>query len=153
MENLMQVIILMGIQACGKSTFYYHKFGLTHVRINLDMLKTRHREWRLFETCLEIQQSLVIDNTNPTKADRQRYIEPAKQHKFQIIGYYFESRIRDAIDRDRLRPVAQQIPEKGIAGTAKRLELPNYAEGFDELYYVKLLPEMKFAVEKWSDEI
>ena len=149
----MQVIILMGIQACGKSTFYHREFGLTHVRINLDMLKTRHRESRLFETCLEIQQSLVIDNTNPTKADRQRYIEPAKQHKFQIVGYYFESRIRDAIERDRLRPVAQRIPEKGIAGTAKRLELPTYLEGFDELYYVKLLPEMKFAVEKWSDEI
>ncbi|WP_310481553.1 AAA family ATPase [Chamaesiphon sp. VAR_48_metabat_403] len=149
----MQAAILMGIQACGKSTFYHHKFGLTHVRINLDMLKTRHRELRLFETCLEIQQSLVIDNTNPTRLDRQRYIEPAKQHKFQIIGYYFESRIRDAIERDRLRPAAQQIPEKGIAGTAKRLELPTYSEGFDELYYVKLLPEMKFSVEKWSDEI
>nr|WP_295618375.1 AAA family ATPase [Chamaesiphon sp. GL140_3_metabinner_50] len=150
---MMQAVILMGIQACGKSTFYHHKFGLTHVRINLDMLKTRHRELRLFETCLEIQQPFVIDNTNPNKADRQRYIELAKQHKFQIVGYYFESRIRDAIERDRLRPVTQQIPEKGIAGTAKRLELPNYLEGFDELYYVKLLPEMKFAVEKWSDEI
>ncbi len=149
----MQAIILMGIQACGKSTFYHHKFGLTHVRINLDMLKTRHREWRLFETCLEIQQSFVIDNTNPTKVDRQKYIEPAKQHKFQVIGYYFESRVRDAIDRDRQRPQAQQIPAKGIAGTAKRLELPNYTEGFDELYYVKLLPEMQFAVERWQDEI
>jgi predicted kinase len=40
----MQAIIFMGIQACGKSTFYHHKFALTHVRINLDMLKTRHRE-------------------------------------------------------------------------------------------------------------
>jgi predicted kinase len=149
----MQAIILMGIQACGKSTFYHHQFGLTHVRINLDMLKTRHREWRLFETCLEIQQSFVIDNTNPSKVDRQKYIEPAKQHKFKVIGYYFESRVRDAIERDRQRPQSQQIPAKGIAGTAKRLELPNYTEGFDELYYVKLLPEMQFAVERWQDEI
>jgi predicted kinase len=149
----MQAIILMGIQACGKSTFYQHKFGLTHVRINLDMLKTRHREQRLFETCLEIQQPLVIDNTNPTKSDRQRYIEPSKQHKFRIIGYYFESRVRDAIERNQQRPIAQQIPDKGIAGTAKRLELPSYAEGFDELYYVKLLPPSQFAVENWQDEI
>jgi predicted kinase len=63
------------------------------------MLKTRHREQRIFETCLEIQQQLVIDNTNPTKLDRQQYIELAKQHKFKIIGYYFESRVRDAIER------------------------------------------------------
>ena len=107
----------------------------------------------MFETCLEIQQRLVIDNTNPTRLDRQKYIEPAKQHKFKVIGYYFESRVRDAIDRNQQRPLAQQIPEKGICGTAKRLELPNYTEGFDELYYVKLLPEMQFAVEKWQDEV
>lgn len=149
----MQAIIFIGIQACGKSTFYHHEFGLTHVRINLDMLKTRHREQRMFETCLEIQQRLVIDNTNPTRLDRQRYIEPAKQHKFKIVGYYFESRIRDAIERNQKRPLDQQIPDKGIGGTAKRLELPNYSEGFDELYYVKLLPEMQFSVEKWQDEV
>ena len=149
----MQTIIFIGIQACGKSTFYHHEFGLTHVRINLDMLKTRHREQRMFETCLEIQQRLVIDNTNPTKLDRQQYIEPAKQHKFNVIGYYFQSQVRDAIKRNQQRPVAQQIPDKGIGGTAKRLELPTYSEGFDELYYVKLLPEMQFSVEKWQDEV
>jgi predicted kinase len=149
----MQAIIFIGIQACGKSTFYHHQFGLTHVRINLDLLKTRHRERRILETCLEIQQAFVIDNTNPTKVDRQRYIEPAKQHKFQVVGYYFASRVSEAIDRDRLRPLARQIPAKGIAGTAKRLELPSYHEGFDELYYVKLLPELQFAVEPWQDEV
>lgn len=149
----MQAIIFIGIQACGKSTFYQHEFSLTHVRINLDMLKNRHREQRIFETCLEIQQRFVIDNTNPTKLDRQRYIEPAKQHKFKVIGYYFESRVRDAIERNQQRPIAQQIPDKGIGGTAKRLELPTYSEGFDELYYVRLLPEMQFSVEKWQDEV
>jgi predicted kinase len=123
------------------------------VRINLDMLKTRHREQRMFETCLEIQQRLVIDNTNPTKLDRQRYIESAKQHNFKVVGYYFESRVGDAIARNQQRPLAQQIPDKGIGGTAKRLELPNYTEGFDELYYVKLLPEMQFTVEKWQNEV
>jgi predicted kinase len=148
-----QAIVFIGIQACGKSTFYHHQFGLTHVRINLDMLKTRHREQCMFETCLEIQQSFVIDNTNPTRLVRSRYIEPAKQHKFRVIGYYFESRVRAAIDRNQQRPLAQQIPGKGIAGTAKRLELPSYHEGFDELYYVKLLPEMQFVVEPWQDEV
>jgi hypothetical protein len=49
----MQAIVFIGIQACDKSTFYHHQFGLTHVRINLDMLKTRYREQRVFGTCLE----------------------------------------------------------------------------------------------------
>jgi predicted kinase len=53
------------------------------------MLKTRHREKRLVETCLEIGQSLVIDNTNPTPDDREKYIVTAKEKRFAIVGYYF----------------------------------------------------------------
>ena len=97
----MQAIIFVGIQASGKSTFYSQRFFQTHIRINLDMLKTRHREKRLLETCLEIAQSFVVDNTNPTPEDRKRYIEPSKKQGFDIIGYYFESKIADSIQRNQ----------------------------------------------------
>ena len=40
----MEAVILIGIQGSGKSTFYRERFFDTHVRINLDMLKTRQRE-------------------------------------------------------------------------------------------------------------
>jgi predicted kinase len=36
----MEAIILIGIQASGKSTFFQQQFFATHVRINLDSLKT-----------------------------------------------------------------------------------------------------------------
>jgi predicted kinase len=149
----MQAIIFIGIQASGKSTFYSHQFATTHLRINLDMLKTRHRESRLLETCLEISQPLVVDNTNPMQADRQRYIEPAKKHNFKVIGYYFESKILSAIDRNQHRPVNQQVPEKGIRGTHARLVIPKYDEGFDELYYVRLLPTGGFEITEWKNEV
>ncbi len=35
----MQIMIFVGIQASGKSTFYHQYFANTHLRINLDMLK------------------------------------------------------------------------------------------------------------------
>jgi predicted kinase len=149
----MQAIIFMGIQATGKSTFYAQRFANTHVRINLDMLKTRHREQRLFETCLEVQQPLAIDNTNPTLEDRQRYLIPVKQHKFEAIGYYFESKAAEAILRNSDRPAAQQIPEKGIRGTRARLVIPSYAEGFDQLYFVRIAASGEFIVEDWAREI
>jgi predicted kinase len=86
-ESIVQAVIFIGIQASGKSTFYHQQFALTHLRINLDMLKTRHRAQRLVETCIEVSQSFVVDNTNPTSDDRQRYIEPAKQkvHQHRFI--------------------------------------------------------------------
>lgn len=149
----MQAIIFVGIQASGKSTFYSQRFFQTHIRINLDMLKTRHREKRLLETCLEIAQSFVVDNTNPTPEDRKRYIEPSNKQGFDIIGYYFESKIADSIQRNQSRQPEQQVPEKGIRGTHARLVIPKYREGFDKLYYVRLSPEGEFTVEEWVNEV
>jgi predicted kinase len=149
----MQAVILIGIQASGKSTFYSQHFAQTHLRINLDMLKTRHREQRLLETCLEISQPFVVDNTNPTPEERKRYIQPAKQSGFQVIGYYFESKIADSLQRNQHRKTEQKVPEKGIRGTYARLVLPNYDEGFDALHYVRLLPELRFSIEDWMNEI
>ncbi|WP_413200948.1 AAA family ATPase [Nostoc piscinale] len=149
----MQLIIFIGIQASGKSTFYSQRFSDTHIRINLDMLKTRHREKRLIETCLEIGQSFVVDNTNPTPEERERYILLAKNQGFRITGYYFESKIADSIQRNQNRKPEQQVPDKGIRGTYSRLILPRYEEGFDELYYVRLIPKGEFAVQEWLDEV
>jgi hypothetical protein len=73
----MQAVIFCGIQGTGKSTFYLRRFFDTHVRINLDMLRTRHREWQLVRASVEAKQPFVVDNTNPTAAERARYILPA----------------------------------------------------------------------------
>ncbi|WP_235526226.1 AAA family ATPase [Nostoc piscinale] len=117
------------------------------------MLKTRHREKRLIETCLEIAQPFVVDNTNPTPEERKRYIVLAKNQGFSITGYYFESKIADSIQRNQNRKPEQQVPDKGIRGTHARLVLPRYEEGFDELYYVRLIQKGEFAVQEWLDEV
>jgi hypothetical protein len=86
-----EIVLFMGLQASGKSTFWRERFSDTHVRINLDMLRTRHRERRLFQTCLEIGQPVVVDNTNAAVADRKPYIALARTHDFRVVGYYFRS--------------------------------------------------------------
>lgn len=149
----MQVVILMGIQGAGKSTFYRKRFSDTHVRINLDMLRTRHRERTLFEACLACDQNVVVDNTNPTAADRARYIGPAKAAGAEVTGYYFSSRVSEAIRRNVQREGAQRVPDKAILGTAGRLELPALSEGFDTLFYVTCTGPGEFSVEDWKDEV
>lgn len=148
----MQAIIFTGIPAAGKSSFYRQHFFRTHVRINLDMLKTRHREQLLFDTCLQARQPLVIDNTNPTVLDRSRYIAPAKAAGFAVIGYYFRSQAAECLARNTARPQADRIPDRGILGACSRLETPALAEGFDELWYVRIA-DGKFQVEEWQDEV
>jgi predicted kinase len=146
-------VILIGIQGSGKSTFCRRHFFDTHVRINLDMLRTRHREALLLRACLEGKQKFVVDNTNITAAHRKRYIVPAKDAGFSVKGYYFSSRLEEALRRNRQRTGKSRIPDKGVAGIYKRLELPRMEEGFDKLFYVKIAETGEFIVEEWVDEL
>ena len=147
----MELVLLTGLQASGKSTFCRERFFRTHLRINLDMINTRHREERLMQVCFETQLPFVVDNTNVTRSDRERYIALARQHKFRVIGYYFQSKIHDCIARNEQRTTEEQVPKLGLLGASNRLELPSLDEGFDELYYVQIDPETKvFLVEQWG---
>jgi predicted kinase len=149
----MQAVIFIGVQASGKSTFFKERFADTHIRINLDMLKTRHREELLVKACLEARQSFVVDNTNPRGEDRQRYIVPAKDAGFEVIGYYFESIISTILERNRLRLGKERIPEAGIRAAYNKFQIPTLVEGFDKLYYVKINPGGLFMVEEWQNDV
>ncbi len=146
----MEAIIFIGIQGSGKSTFYQHCFFNTHIRINLDMLKSRHREKIFLQACLESQQRFVVDNTNPTVEDRQRYIIPAKAKGFQVIGYYFDVKLEDCQKRNVQRIAKQVIPFPGIVSTYKKMMFPIWTEGFDEIYIVKNDLNKSFVIEEWQ---
>jgi predicted kinase len=148
-----EAVIFIGLQGAGKSTFYKRQFFTTHMRVNLDMLKTRHREKRLIEFCVETKQPFVVDNTNPTRAEREAYIQTARAAGFRVIGYYFQSRVEDCKRRNDQRPMPQRVPLLGILGTAGRMELPARAEGFDNLFYVRVDESDGFLIEEWQDEV
>jgi len=148
----MEIIIFTGIQATGKSEFFKRRFYNTHVRINLDMLKTRNRENILINACLGAKQPFAVDNTNPTATDRKKYIDLAKNKRFKIIGYYFESIVNKAVERNESRSGKAKVPVNAIYATKSKLELPAYNEGFDELYYVKI-KDNDFIVEDYTNEI
>ena len=149
----MEAVIFVGLQGAGKSTFYRERFFATHVCLSLDMLRTRHREGRFLQACVETRQPFIVDNTNPTRAERQVYLAAAKAAGFRTVGYYFRSRVEDCQRRNQQRSAAQQVPLRGLLGTAGRMELPAAAEGFDELYYVRIDEAGRFVVEGWQDEV
>ena len=149
----METVIFIGMQATGKSTFYRDRFFNTHIRINLDMLKTKRREQVLVNACIEAKQRFVIDKTNPTSADRLPYIALAKANGFGVIGYYFESKIHDALKRNASRLPEYRIPDVGLLGTHAKLQLPNKGEGFDSLFYVRIGTDNTFLIEEWKDEV
>ncbi|MDP8943268.1 MAG: AAA family ATPase [Actinomycetota bacterium] len=133
----MEAVILCGIQGSGKTTFYLDRFFHTHVRVNLDMLKTRHRERVLLNACIETGQRFVVDNTNPTASERRRYVEPARAAGFRAVAYFFSTAPPEAILRNETRLEKAKIPIAGVLGTYKRQEVPSPSEGFAQLFRVR----------------
>ncbi|WP_138501525.1 AAA family ATPase [Nostoc sp. PA-18-2419] len=149
----MEAIIFIGIQGAGKSTFYCTQFFNTHIHLNLDMLKTRHREQILLQGCLEAKQPFVVDNTNPTVEDRKQYIIPAKDKGFRVLAYYFDSKLEDCQQRNSRRSPKLIVPLVGLLATQKKLVLPSWNEGFNAIYSVKTNFNYSFIVEEWKHEI
>jgi predicted kinase len=142
----MEAVIFIGVQGSGKTTFYRERFFDTHVRISLDMLRTRRREELLLAACLQAKQPFVIDNTNPLPEDRARYIGPAHKAGFRVTAYYFETSLRDAMRRNNQRAGKKKIPAVGVAATFRKLQPPTLAEGFDAIHTVTISPENAFVV-------
>ena len=145
-----EMIIFIGIPASGKSTFYEKNFAATHDRISLDILQTRFRENKMLLEAVDSGKSCVIDNTNVSVAERKKYIDIAQEHGYKIIGYYFRSAIDECRIRNDQRQGKKKVPEIALRNKAAYLEQPSKQEGFDELYYVKIVDD-KFEITQYNE--
>jgi predicted kinase len=149
----MDMIIFIGLQGSGKTTFYQTRFAATHELISKDNMrnhkKPARRQAELVEEALQAHRSIVIDNTNPTLADRQSLIEQGKRYEARIAGYYFDSEVSQSIARNRQREGEAQVPVVAIYTTAKKLIVPSYAEGFDALYEVRIAEDSTAEKPEW----
>ena len=122
----MEVVIFVGIQASGKSTFYRERFFDTHLRINLDMLKTRNREQILLRACIEAKQPFVIDNTNPSVEERARYIGLARAASFRVLGYYFDVQVKEALAGNKERTGKIIFRRRAFSGLTSGCACPTW---------------------------
>jgi predicted kinase len=90
----------------------------------------------------------VIDNTNPLLSDRARYIEPARAAGFRVIAYFFKTALPEAMRRNNQRVGKGKIPAAAVADTFRKMQAPDWEEGYDDLYTVTLGPDNIFLVER-----
>jgi predicted kinase len=95
----------------------------------------------------------VVDNTNATAEERAELIALARPIGTTVVGYYFESRLADCLERNRSREGKARVPDVALYTTRKRLCVPCLAEGFDRLHYVRLLGEGRFELLDWNEEL
>ena len=146
-----EVVILIGIPASGKSTFYKTNFFPRHLYISLDQLHSRSAELELFQFALRRERSCVIDNTNVTRMRRATYIQLAKSAGFKVIGYCFWMDKDTARVRNAQRDGRARVPDVAIRAMYAQLEYPTPNEGFDELYFVRSV-DGTFVVELYDEK-
>jgi predicted kinase len=153
--NNRTLIIFIGLQASGKSTFFRHHFAETHELVSKDLMRNNKnrsiRQAQLIEQALQRGSSVVVDNTNPTIEERKALIELGKQYDAQIIGYFFESEVQASLERNSLRSGKARVPSVAIYTTIKKLELPVFAEGFHKLFYVRIIGNWAIDVCEWKE--
>jgi len=151
----MELVIFIGLQGAGKSSFYRARFADSHALVSKDRLRNNRRPARrqrqLIEEALLAGQSVVVDNTNPTVQDRADVIDLGRRHGATVIGYYFESRLEDCLARNRQRPGKERVPDVALHTVARKLHLPSAAEGFDRLCFVRLAGDQSFEVLGWAE--
>jgi predicted kinase len=146
-----EAILFVGVQGSGKTSFYCERFFNTHVRINLDMLRTRQREQALVAACLAAKQPFVVDNTNPLPSDRARYIGQARRAGFRVVAYYFKTPLRDALQRNNQRSGKQKVPPAAVAAAFRKLQAPSLDEGFDAIHLVTISANGDFVVTEYRE--
>ncbi|MBD2083624.1 ATP-binding protein [Trichocoleus sp. ST-U3] len=154
----MQLVIFIGLQASGKSTFYHTHFAETHKLVSKDLLRNNknrsRRQTQLIKEAFEIGQSVVVDNTNPTVEERASLIELGCMYSAEIIGYYFKSSVSQCRERNQQRLGKAQVPDVAIYATIKKLQRPSSNEGFHQLFYVRMAGDLTFEVRAWTkDEV
>ena len=141
----MEAVILCGVQGSGKTTLYRDLYLETHARVSLDLLRTRHRERAFLAVCLDTKMPFVVDNTNPTVAERARYVVPAREAGFRLTAILVEVDHATAAARNAARD--RVVRPAGLRDVARRLIRPTPEEGFDELLHATTGPDGGWRIE------
>ncbi|MFE9694301.1 AAA family ATPase [Micromonospora sp. NPDC005806] len=141
MADRLEVAILIGLQASGKTTFRRRMLTDSHVAVSKDDFpNARHRQrrqMRMVNEALAGRRCVVVDNTNPSPREWQPLIEAARAHGALTVGYWFPPDLPAVLVRNSARENRARVPDVGLYDTLKRLRCPRQDDGFDRLYEVR----------------
>jgi predicted kinase len=137
---VVELAILIGLQASGKSTFCRQRLAASHTVVSKDAFpnarRPQRRQMRLVCEALAAGRDVAVDNTNPSPQEWQPLIEAGRAHGAMVVGYWFPPDPAAAAARNAARTGRARVPDVGLYATLKCLRRPRLSDGFDRLFVV-----------------
>jgi predicted kinase len=141
---MLELVIFVGLQASGKSTYFREYLSATHEHVSKDLFpraaKKDERQTQIIIGMLGAGKSVVVDNTNPTPVVRAPLIELGRRHGARVIAINFEATVKGSLERNRSREGDAKVPDVAIFATSRKLKPATADEGFDEIRTVTIEP-------------
>lgn len=150
MPPVLECLIFVGLPGAGKTTLYRERFAATHRHVSKDLWPNASsrdaRQHKIIDEALAGGFSVVVDNTNPSVAERAPLISLARARGARVIGYFFNVTTRAAVARNASRTGRGKVPNVAIFTAAKRLQPPSFDEGFDQLFRVEIADDRSLRI-------
>ncbi|MGW0468617.1 AAA family ATPase [Streptomyces sp. NPDC003027] len=152
----LDIAVLVGLQASGKSTFYGQRLAGRYALVSKDLFpraarRKQERQMRLVEAALAEGRSVAVDNTNPSPEEWRPLVAAGHAHGATVTAYWFPPDVAGSKRRNAARRDRERVPDVGIHATSTRLRRPSPADGFDAVYEVRFDGRGGFLVRPDSD--
>merc|ERR1712226_348478 len=142
-----EVVLLVGYPGSGKSTLAEIFEANGYILVSRDKLGTVEKCLKLFEFLLRSSgdhKRIVIDNTNPDKASRSKFLSVLKKNNIPVRCLILESTEEQCLHNEMFRVLTKTghkaLPHLAFARYKKAFEMPMLDEGFADVNKVPFVP-------------
>jgi predicted kinase len=143
-----RIILLVGLPGSGKSSWLAAReisaISSDQTRVQLsDDVTNQNIHARVFATVRYLLRQRIaiglpvtyVDATHLTRAERAPYVRIAQWYGCDLEAVFFDIPLEECLRRNALR--GRVVPPEAIEAMARKLQIPETAEGFDRIEVVR----------------